>query len=134
MTLSKDEIFQLYRERAKYYDVSANSDYLIGFREQAYRKMAVEKLHLQKGDTVVEIGCGTGLNFPLIQRYIGQEGKIIGIDLTDKMLAQARKRVQAHDWTNVELVQIDAATYKFPESVNGIISTFAIGLMPDMKA
>lgn len=134
MTFSKNEIFQLYQKRAKYYDVSANLYYLIGFREQAYRRMAVEKLHLQKGATVVEIGCGTGLNFPLIQRYIGQEGKIIGIDLTDKMLAQARKRVQAHVWTNVELVQTDAATYTFPENVNGIISTFAITLMPEYES
>lgn len=133
MALNKDEIFRLYRKRAKSYDLSANLYYFIGFREQWYRARAVEQLRLRNGDTVVEVGCGTGLNFSLIQAYIGQEGKIIGIDLTDKMLAQARKRVQAKGWTNVELIQTDATEYTFPKNINGIISTFAITLIPEYE-
>jgi len=121
----------LYRRRAKHYDVTANLYYLIGFREQAYRKEAVHALNLQRGDIVVEIGCGTGLNFSLLQNYVGPEGKIIGVDLTDAMLEQARKRVKANEWLNVELVQSAAAEFQFPGKVNGILSTFAITLIPE---
>jgi len=63
MALNKYQIIQLYRKRAANYDWSANLYYLIGFREFKYRKMAIQQLQLQVGDTVVEIGCGTGLNF-----------------------------------------------------------------------
>lgn len=133
MVLNKDQIIQLYRKRAANYDRSANLYYLIGFREFKYRKLAAQKLQLKSGDTVVEIGCGTGLNFPLLVRAVGPEGKVIGVDLTDKMLAIARQRVAKNNWANVELVQIDATQYSFPDNINGIISTFAITLIPEFE-
>lgn len=55
--------------------------------------MAVRALKLQPGDTVLELACGTGINFSLFQQYIGPTGQIIGVDLTDAMLDQAQKRV-----------------------------------------
>ncbi len=130
MALNKYEIAELYRRRAANYDLSAKFYYLIGFREFKYRKLAVQQLRLKTGDTVVEIGCGTGLNFSLLVTSVGPEGRVIGVDLTDKMLAQARARVVKNNWTNVELVQSDASAYPFPDKVNGIISTFAITLIP----
>lgn len=60
MALTRFELTALYRKRAKRYDWTANRYYLIGFREWAYRKKAVAALCLMRGDTVVEIGCGTG--------------------------------------------------------------------------
>lgn len=126
-----DELISLYRRRARNYDFSANLYYLIGFRETAYRRKAVAALDLQPGDTVVEIGCGTGLNFPLLQQAVGPHGRIIGVDLTDAMLAEAQRRVLRHGWQNVELVHSNAASYQFPQETKGIISTFAITLIPE---
>ncbi len=131
MALQKREIAQLYRRRAKWYDIRANLYYLLGFRGFAYRKMAVRALNLKRGDTVVEIGCGTGLNFRFLQKAIGPEGKIIGVDLTPEMLSQASKRIERHHWSNIELVQSDASAYHFPVRLDGIISTFAITLIPE---
>ncbi len=131
MPLTKEQLLQLYRKRAKRYDFTANLYYLIGYREWAYRKKAVAALRLQRGEIVVEIGCGTGLNFTILQDVIGPQGKIIGVDLTDGMLNQARERIDQEGWTNVELVQADAARYKFPPGVNGILSTFALTLIPE---
>lgn len=131
MALQKTEVTNLYKRRAKRYNFTANLYYLIGFREWAYRKKAVRALELKPGATVVEIGCGTGLNFSLLQREIGPNGKIIGVDLTDAMLAKARYRVHANGWSNVELVHSDAAKYGFPNQVDGIISTFALTLVPE---
>ena len=128
---SKEDLIELYRRRAKNYNLTANLYYLIGFREWTYRKKAVKALNLGRGDTVVEIGCGTGLNFGLLQRFVGPEGKIIGVDLTDYMISQAKKRVEENSWSNVELVECDAAKYKFPDGVDGILSTFAITLIPE---
>ena len=78
----------------------------------------------------MDIGCGTGLNFALLQEAIGETGRIIGVDLTDAMLKQARLRVTAQGWKNVELVQADAASYEFPTQVDGILSTFALTFVP----
>lgn len=129
--LERNELVHLYRLRAKRYDFTANLYYLIGFREWRYRKMAVAALSLQSGDTVVEVGCGTGLNFRLLQDQVGPSGKIIGVDLTDAMLDQARERVDRSGWSNVELVHCDASSYEFPQDVSGIISTFALTLVPE---
>lgn len=131
MALAKQHIAALYQKRARYYDYSANFYYLIGIREFAYRKIAVAALKLEYGDTVVEIGCGTGLNFKLLRDRVGSEGKIIGVDLTDEMLAAAGRRIERNQWTNIELVQCDAGSYSFPERVDGVISTFAITLVAE---
>lgn len=131
MALEKSELIDLYRQRARGYDLTANLYYLLGFREWAYRRRAVEALGLGPGDTVVEIGCGTGLNFSLLQEEIGQEGRIVGVDVTDAMLAEAEERVQAEGWANVKLVHSDAAAYQFPEDLGGILSTFALTLVPE---
>jgi ubiquinone/menaquinone biosynthesis C-methylase UbiE len=128
---SQQALIQLYRSRAKHYDVTANLYYLIGFRELAYRKMAVQALNLEPGQTVVEVGCGTGLNFSLLQHEVGSTGRVIGIDLTDAMLEQAHQRVRKEEWLNVELIQTDAAAYQFPQLVHGILSTFAMTLIPE---
>src|SRR6516225_8125230 len=126
MALNKQEIVEVYRKRAKRYNFTAQLYYLLGFREWAYREKAVEALALKRGDAVVEIGCGTGLNFGLLENAIGREGKIVGVDLTDAMLSRAQERVRQNGWSNVELVQSDAATFPFPQTVDGIISTFAL--------
>jgi demethylmenaquinone methyltransferase/2-methoxy-6-polyprenyl-1,4-benzoquinol methylase len=124
-------MISLYRARSKSYDFSARLFPLVGFRQNAYRKLAVHALHLQPGDTVVDIGCGTGLSFPLMEQAIGPTGKIIGVDLTDTMLDCARKRIVSEGWTNVELVQSDAASFAFPANVSAIISAFALTLVPE---
>lgn len=131
MTLDKKSIALLYRRRAKRYDLSANAYYLLGFREFAYRKIGIKSLKLKKGNTVVEIGCGTGLNFSLLREQVGPKGNIIGVDLTPEMLEEADKRIRRNGWQNVTLVQSDAAVYRFPKQIDGVISTFALTLVPE---
>lgn len=134
MALSKDSLQDLYRKRAGAYDFSANLYYLIGFRENHYRKRAVKALNLKPGDTVVEIGCGTGLNFRHLLDVVGRSGRIIGVDLTDAMLDQAREKIEEHDWSNIELTRSDAAKYDFPQNIQGVISSFALTLVPEFEA
>ncbi|MFQ6026813.1 MAG: class I SAM-dependent methyltransferase [Dehalococcoidia bacterium] len=131
MPFTKQKIRELYGRRARHYDCTDNLYYLIGFREMVYRKKAVAGLRLQPGDTVLEIGCGTGLTLGLLQEAVGPQGRIIGVDLTEEMLDQARKRIEREGWSNVELVHQDAAELEFPLELDGIISTFALTLIPE---
>ena len=78
---------------------------------------------------MLDLGCGTGLNFSLLQKKVGPGGRIIGVDVTDAMLEAATTRITARRWSNVHLVKSDAAAYVFPP-VDGILSTFALTLVP----
>jgi ubiquinone/menaquinone biosynthesis C-methylase UbiE len=133
MALTKSQLRGLYRKRAANYDFSANLYYLIGFREARYRKSAVSALGLKPGDTVVEVGCGTGLNFSYLLQSIGDTGRLVGIDLTDAMLEKAMKRIRRNRWRNVDLVEADAASYIFPAGIQGVLSTFALTLIPEYE-
>ena len=120
------EIKRIYTRRARFYDISEKIYALFGFREEKYRRIAINKLNLQEGDLVVDLGCGTGKNFSQIQEIIGPTGKIIGVDLTLPMLQQAQRKVTKFGWKNVSLVEADMSEYLFPENVDAVLSTFAL--------
>lgn len=125
-----EKIIAAYRKYSKDYDLAVKLYRLLGLKIGKYRKMTIESLELSKGDEVVELGCGTGLNFELVLDKIGSDGKLIGVDITDMMLEQAKKRIQQRSWTNVELIQCDISKYEFPKNLDGIFSTGAIQYSP----
>jgi len=131
MAISREKVRDMYQSGAKNYDFTTILFRLIGLRMKAYRSHTIQKLSLQRGDFVIELGCGTGLNFPILMEQIGPEGQIIGVDLTQGMLDIARVRVERSGWKNVELIQSDIAAYDFPKRVNGVLSTGVFGYIPE---
>jgi ubiquinone/menaquinone biosynthesis C-methylase UbiE len=131
---STKEIIEAYRHRATKYDVAVGRFDVFarfGFSISGWRRQAISALGLKPGDTVVDVGCGTGLNFPLLYAAVTSQGRIIGVDLSDEMLAQARQVVEANQWANVELVCADAARFEFPSGVDAVLSTYTLTLVPD---
>lgn len=129
----RQEIIDAYRQRAPSYDLAVRLFDIFawfGFNISGWREQAVSQLGLKAGDTVVDIGCGTGLNFPLLFRAVGPQGRIIGVDLSDAMLTQARHAAEANQWTNVQLVHADASQFEFPPRVNAVLSTYTLTLVP----
>lgn len=124
----------LYRRRARRYDLAVVLLRLLGLDLQRYRQQTVAALELCPGDHVVELGCGTGLNFSYVQQRIGTQGKIIGVDLTDAMLDVARVRIVRERWSNVELVQADVVEWLVPDGVSAVYSTLALTLLPEYDA
>ena len=102
-----------------------------GYPQRAQRLRAVQALGLRAGDSVIDVACGTGLNFPLIEEVIGPDGRIVGVDLTDAMLAHAQDRIETNGWRNITLVQADAAEFDFPAEVDAILSTYALSQVPE---
>ena len=124
---TREHLIETYRKRARHYDITSQ----LYYPQRAHRRRAVQALRLRSGDNVVEIACGTGLNFPSIEQEVGPEGRIVGVDLTDAMLAQAQHRIETNGWSNVSLVQADAAEFEFPTGVDAILATYAHSLLPE---
>ena len=91
-----------YRQRAGFYDLQ-----LALF--EPIRRRAVAQLALKPGDTVLDVGCGTGLSLALLHRAVGTCGRIVGIEQSPEMIALARRRVAQQGWCNVALVEASAA-------------------------
>ena len=124
---TREHLIETYRKSARHYDLTSQ----LYYPQRAHRRRAVQALRLRPGDSVVEIACGTGLNFPLIEQEIGPEGRIVGVDLTDAMLAQAQHRIETNGWSNVSLVKADAAEFEFPTGVDAILATYPHALLPE---
>ena len=104
---TQERLINIYRKKAKHYDITTRLYPAPGYPQRTQRLRAVRALGLRAGDSVIDIACGTGLNFPLIEEVIGPEGRIVGVDLTDAMLARAQDRIETNGWSNISLVQAD---------------------------
>ena len=128
---TREHLIKTYRKKAKHYDLTSRLYPVPGYPQRAQRVRAVQALGLRPGGSVVDIACGTGLNFSLIEQVIGPNGTIVGVDLTDAMLTQAQHRIRANGWSNIRLVQADAAAFDFPTEVDAILSTYALTQVPE---
>src|SRR5579871_4701223 len=104
MDRTREHLIETYRKKAKHYDITSRLYPVPGYPERTQRRRAIQALGLRAGDSVIDIACGTGLNFPLIEEAIGPDGRIVGVDLTDAMLGRAEDRIAANGWRNVSLV------------------------------
>jgi ubiquinone/menaquinone biosynthesis C-methylase UbiE len=121
-TPDPDRSIEQYRRVAPIYDVMARW----GMR---YRRRAVGLLELRRGETVVDVACGTGLNFESILERIGPEGRLFGIDLSPDMLERARARAVAGGWDNVELVNAPVEEAALPDAADAALFSFTHDVM-----
>ena len=94
------------------------------------RAKTIEYMELRPGDRVLEVGCGTGRNFPLLCDAVGPSGRVYGVDLSAGMLSKIELLRARHGWTNVHLTQGDAADYKAPEPLDGVLFGLSLNTMP----
>jgi ubiquinone/menaquinone biosynthesis C-methylase UbiE len=94
------------------------------------RGLAATRLNAKPGDRVLEIGCGTGRNFPHLRKAVGPTGKVYGVDLSTGMLTKARELCAREGWSNVELAHCDALEYIPPEPLDGILFGLSYNTMP----
>ncbi len=94
-----------YEARAEVYDSE-----LAAF--EPLRHEAIDRLRLRGGETVFDVGCGTGLSFAPLKAALGESGAIVGIEQSPQMLDKARERVEAHGWSGITL--LNAAAHEAP--------------------
>lgn len=99
------------------------------------RRETVDVAGIEPGDTVLDLGCGPGVNFELLREAVGADGSVVGVDLSDGMVSRARARVREHDWQNVTVVHADGTRLPVaPETVDAAVATTALVAMPDIRA
>ena len=88
------------------------------------RHHAIRRLDLKPGESVLDLGCGTGLSFDMLQQGVGPEGRIIGVELSPAMLEIAQEKVERNGWENVTLIQGDAQTVKVSGPLDAVLAFF----------
>jgi SAM-dependent methyltransferase len=86
--------------------------------------------NLHKGETVVDLGSGAGIDVFLSAKKVTEAGRVIGIDMTDEMLERARRNAKEHGFTNVDFRKGDIEQ-RIPvddSSVDVVISNCVINL------
>lgn len=116
-----------YSRWAVFYDAIARGAPGVG----RVRTDAADALKLERGDTVVEMGCGTGANLPSLAARVGSEGTVVGIDFSPGVLDVARRRVD--DAPNVHLVRADATRPPVADA-DAVLATFVSGMFDDPAA
>lgn len=93
----------------------------------------INRLDLEPGATVLEIGCGPGVNFKPIRSAIGASGKLVAIDYSPAMVAKANARVERLGYENIEVVRADATTADLGDGYDAAIATLSLSVMPDIE-
>jgi len=99
------------------------------------RNAILEDLALRPGETVVEIGCGTGHNFQRVLDSIGERGELIGVDCSEPMIARCRRRIRKRAWRNVRLM--DQQYGRAPVtggSADAVLMSYALSMIPGWKS
>lgn len=103
-------------------------DFVFGKVFQSGRERAPVLLKLFPGAKLLEVGVGTGLSLPLCARQVD----FTGIDLSQKMLARAERRVEELGLKNVRLTKMDATSLQFPDdSFDRVLAAYFISTVPD---
>lgn len=94
------------------------------------RGRVADALDLELGDTVVEMGCGTGANLAFLREEVGPEGVVIGVDFSAGVLDRAAGHIDGEGWENVHLVRGDATRPPIREA-DAVLATFVVGMFAE---
>lgn len=117
--------------RASYNRMSSWYDVIAGSTEQKYRNRGLEMLAARPGERILEIGFGTGHCLVALARTVGPTGRVIGVDISDGMLAIARERLKKEGLEErVDLRLGDGVDLDFlPSSdLDGVFMSFTLEL------
>lgn len=90
---------------------------------------------LKVGETVVDLGCGGGLDVFLAAQKVGPRGRAIGIDMTPEMIERARANAAAGGYTNTDFYLATIDRLPLPDaSADCVISNCVLNLAPDKTA
>jgi phosphatidylethanolamine/phosphatidyl-N-methylethanolamine N-methyltransferase len=123
--ITSESVQKAYKRYAHYYDL------LFGAVFHPGRQAAIECLQCQPENRILEVGVGTGLSLSIYPENV----KVVGIDLSEDMLARARTKVHNEELDHVEaLLQMDAQQMSFPDdSFDKVVAMYVASVVPDVE-
>lgn len=118
------------------YDAAADSydDAANGFWMRSGER-TVDRLGLRPGMTVLDLACGSGASTLPAARLVGPTGRVVGIDLSEKMLENGRRKARRAGLDNIEFRHGDMTEVDIADaSIDAVICVFGVSLAPDMEA
>ncbi len=120
--VENDFVEGVYEKLASWYD------WVFGPTLHPGRLQARDRMGIHKGDRILEVGVGTGINIALYPK----ECHVTGIDLSTGMLEKARERVAKQSLRNVRLLEMDAARLTFADDAFDIVyAPYLVSVVPD---
>ncbi|MDP2419476.1 MAG: methyltransferase domain-containing protein [Hydrogenophaga sp.] len=108
---------ELYRSKAAGYDASAEFT-------MPLRRRTIALLQLQPGQTVLDVGAGTGLSYALLRDAVGEQGRVLAFEQSPEMFAFAQQRVQQQGWHNVWHANAPAETVQLPALADAVLFNY----------
>lgn len=114
----------------------------IGYSDEEIKKVGVANLGLgcgnptgmaeiKKGETVLDLGSGAGLDCFLAADKVGSKGKVIGVDMTEEMIDRARANAKKQGYSNIEFRLGDIENLPIEDnSIDVVISNCVVNLAP----
>jgi phosphatidylethanolamine/phosphatidyl-N-methylethanolamine N-methyltransferase len=120
--VENDFVEGVYDKLAKVYDLTFGPTLHPG------RLQAIQRMDIQPGERVLEVGVGTGINLSLYPKHC----TVTGIDFSGSMLEKARERAARKDIRHMRLLQMDAGDLKFADgSFDIVYAPYLISVVPD---
>lgn len=113
---------------AVYDKIAKAYDWTFGPTLHPGRLTAIQRMGIQPGDRILEVGVGTGINLALYPK----DCTVTGIDYSEQMLEKARERIERKGISNARLLQMDGADLKFADNSFDIVyAPYVISVVPD---
>ncbi len=89
---------------------------------------------IKKGDHVLDLGSGAGNDCFVARTFVGEEGKVTGLDFTDAMLEKARINLEKTGFANIDFIKGDIENMPLPDhTFDVVISNCVLNLVPDKE-
>ena len=87
--------------------------------------LVIDKMHLEKGMKILDLGCGTGWGTIDIATKLGGTGEVIGLDLAEKMIEQAKQKLNEFTYNNVKFEVGSGSSLDYDNYFDYVLSTNA---------
>ncbi|HEY3278255.1 MAG TPA: methyltransferase domain-containing protein [Syntrophorhabdaceae bacterium] len=120
--MNREEIRRIYSRYAAVYDILFAQSFFPRIR------LGLQKIGIKPGDTIIEVGVGTGLSLELYP----ESCRVVGIDITRKMLTKAKEKKDKFGFDHVSLLEMDAENMSFADdSFDHAVVPFIVSVVPN---